>query len=331
MMTGGDAGGKVIKEGFMHFSLGENLGDIVTQIVREKAWYQLNRDGAILSLISSLPGITRKQCEQVIDGTLRLKTNKDKQTMRLVKDNYAPPDLKKMREEVEDVIEKAEFAAEHHRIGRNRLFITGNEEEEILHEVRELREMADLNIWKAHASASSLLRWVYDFHNANREQLYREYKDLKKEPEGEEEPEKHDTFDEMMKDIKTGALVQIEGMNLDPEQKRRMQRLVLSEGHDPDLKEDPGFESDTGWLDRKGKYWGCELGLHIPLAGKLVKEFFPDHQGDAEQKLEAEGWMKCTGGRWYETEKPPTAEQRWTFKQWEKKHTTKKYTARGDY
>lgn len=235
---------------YAHFSLGSNLGNIVTNIVREKAWYQGNRDGAILSLLRSLQGITIPQCEQVIDGTLKLKTNRDKLTMRLVKDHWTPPPPKPLEPEV---------------------------------------------------------------------------------PE-EPTPVEPGPSDDLMDGLKARALVAVAGMNLGPEQRERMQRLVMSEGHDPDLKEDPEFENDSGWLDREGRYWGCELGLHIVLADKLAKAFFPDYDGDnAERRLEVEGWMKCTGGHWYETEMPPTSEQRYTFKRWEKKHTVRKYYSRRDY
>jgi hypothetical protein len=108
---------------------------------------------------------------------------------------------------------------------------------------------------------------------------------------------------------------------MDPEMKERMLRLTDSQFHDADIKEDPKFENDTGWLDREGRYFGCELGLHITLAEKLAKEFYPKEikEGmmvNGEHILEKNGWMKCTGRQWYTTELPPNEVQVRAFKKW---------------
>jgi hypothetical protein len=340
--------GKVIEQGVMHFSLGENFGQIITDLVRERAWYDCNREAAILILVENMD-MEAKLARQIIDGKKKLVTNEDKKTVSPVKDNWKPPDFKGMKKEIDAVIEETEEVLYPNlRSGTSAQLrmLSEREQAEMSVELREVKEMLKMNIWKALARAKNLRAWIEDTtnfvsrqHLIQLEQAREKVGDFKSadEPAPAEVSATYKPNDPLaddpLKAMKLDALVRLEaaGVNLDPEAKRRMQGLVLSMGKDPDCKEDPEFKYDSGWLDREGRYWGCEIGLHIALGEKLVEKFFPGNEMDAERRLESEGWMKCTGAVWFETEMKPTAEQRYTFKQWEKKHTTKKYYARSDY
>lgn len=51
--------------------LGENFGDMYTDMVREIAWYECKRDRAIVMLIDSMCSMTTSQAELIIDGTMK--------------------------------------------------------------------------------------------------------------------------------------------------------------------------------------------------------------------------------------------------------------------
>ena len=329
----------IVERGVAYFRLGENFGQMITDLVRERAWQDCNRDAAILILVEDMdmaPGLAR----QIIDGKMKLVTNKDKVTVRAVKDNWKHPDFEGMEKEVNALMNEARSVLYPDMLrgtsGQLRM-LTDKEQDEMGVALRDVKEMLKMNIWKALERAKFLVEWIesathYESrqHVVQRMQIEAGVGDF--EPADEEgENEEHDP----LADIKADVKARIEEMPLPPEDKERMTRLVDSQGEEADVEEDPTFKSDTGWLDREGHYWGCLMGLHIQLAEKLVEKFFPSKvEGDyaqkarnAERLLEEEGWMKCTGRQWYETEKPPTPSQKSTLKKWCEKWTISKYHA----
>lgn len=326
---------------YLHFSLGENFGQLITDIAREKAWYDCHESAGILMLIEGV-GVSPDEARAVVHGKMKLVTNKDKKTVHLTEDNWTPPDFKKMREKISKAITKAQEIIEIDGWQKDRLILSEKEKLQVQIEIKDIKELTEMNIWKGHQRAIDLERWMLDIHNQNRERLREIYADIKKKKKQIKKFEK-ETVPNIMEEVKQNAIEHIEMSNLLPENKERMKRLVNNTDKVVDeIKEDPTFESDTGWLDREGHYWGCELGLHIQLAERLAELFFPitvtaedaSHphiNRNAERKLEEEGWMKCTGRIWYETEKKPTHAQMRTFDKWCQKWEVHKYHAKGDY
>jgi Fe-S cluster biosynthesis and repair protein YggX len=328
----------IVERGVAYFRLGENFGQMITDLVRERAWQECQRDAAILILVDNMD-MPVDLARQIIDGKMKLVTNKDKVTVRAVKDKWKHPDFEGMEKEVNTLMNEARSVLypdmPRGTSGQLRM-LTDKEQDEMRVALRDVKEMLKMNIWKALERAKFLIEWIesatnYESrrHVIQRMQIEAGVGDFGPADE-EGENEEHD----LLADIKADVKARIEEMPLDPEQKERLLRLADSQGKDPDLVEDPTFEHDTGWLDREGHYWGCEMGLHIAFADKLVGKFFPI-EGDtssqrarnAERFLEEEGWMKCTGRVWYETEKPPTPSQKSTLKKWCEKWTISKYHA----
>ena len=318
MIKEGEIDKNVVERGVVHFSIGESFGALITDMAREKAWYGCQRAEGILFLMRGLGGIDMETAEKVVDGKLKLVTNDDHKTLHEEKDTWTPPDFKAMEKEIEAMLEEAREMTKHDQNYHRHLFLTDHERDEIGVEIHDIEYMVKQNIWKALEQANRLKPLILDWHNQGREDLRLRFR--KPSRDDDELPEPMDLLDQLKKDTKA----RIESMPMDPEMKERMLRLTDSQFHDPDIKEDPKFEYDTGWLDRDGHYFSCEMGLHIALAGKLFEQFFPIIEGEtnlqkaknAEGWLEEQGWMKCTGRHWYTTEKPPTEAQIRAFKKW---------------
>lgn len=325
----------IVERGVAYFRLGENFGQMITNLVRERAWQDCNRDAAILILVENMD-MEADLAREIIDGKMKLVTNKDKKTVRAVKDNWKHPDFEGMEKEVETLMNEARGVlypdTPRGQSGQLRM-LTEEKADEMRVELREVKEMLKMNIWKALERAKFLVAWIesatnYESreHIIQRMQIEAGVGDFKIADE-EGENEEHDP----LADIKDDAKERIENSDLDEESKARMSALIDSQGKDADVFEDKEFKYDSGWLDREGHYWGCAIGLHIDLAGKLVEKFFrvpdTDNQSarNAERFLEVEGWMKCTGRQWFETEKPPTPSQKNTLKKWCEKWTMSKY------
>jgi hypothetical protein len=272
---------------------------------------------------------------QIIDGKMKFVTNKDKQTVSPVEDNWKHPDFEGMEKEVGALIKEATGVLypdiPRGQSGQLRM-LTEREADEMRVALREVKEMLKMNIRMARDMAKYLMARIESAtHYESREHIIQrmqieagvgDFKIADKEGEYEE----HDP----LADIKDDAKERIENSDLDGETKARMKALIDSQGKEADVFEDTEFKYDSGWLDREGHYWGCAIGLHIDLADKLVRKFFPEKVKEnetlnGERILEVEGWMKCTGRQWCETEKPPTPSQKNTLKKWCEKWTMSKY------
>ena len=297
---------RVIERGVLHFSLGEDFGQLITNIAREKAWNDLKEGDAIVMLIEGLD-CDPNQAREVIHGKKKFVTNDDHKTVRIVDDNWSPPDFEAIKTEIYKAVQTAK---DYIRPGK---LLLG--ERDILNievEIEDINKFIKLDIWEARNRAKALERFVLDIHNENREKMRDTFKDAHAKPLGFAEGD-------IMAQLKADSKARIEEMPLDPEMKARMLRFADGMDTDVDIRADPKFKSDTGWLDREGHYWACELGKHIPLAEQLVERFFPTFDGNAEKRLENEGWMKCTGCQWYSGDVNPNAAQQTAFKKWVKK------------
>ena len=344
MIKEGEIDKNVVEHGVLHFGIGESFGQLMTDMAREKAWYGCQRAEGILFLMRGLGGIDMETAEKVVDGKLKLVSNDDHQTLHEEKDNWTPPDFEKMLKEIAEymkyggyVLDSGKFkkliregsAAYRARPRSWRDFLSEQTQLNIELEARRINELLEMNIWKARDAARLFKEWLHDLmlENSRRFKAY------------EKAEEKADAITagttSILEELKEDTKARIAALPMDPEMKERMLRLTDSQFHDADIQEDPEFKYDTGWLDREGHYYSCEMGLHIALADKIVKELLPrtSMEGDthteqaknAERVLEELGWMKCTGRHWYTTEKPPTEAQIRAFKMWCEKWPQYKY------
>ena len=327
-MTKNDKGPEGEKVEHLHFSLGEDFGQLITDLAREKAWNDCKEGDGIIMLIEGLD-CSPDQARAVINGKKRFVTNDDHVTLGFVDDDWTPPDFKGMQKEVDSVLEDAEKLLEtvestcysYLMSERDRCIIRGD--------IADVRELAELNLWKAGSRLACLKDWASDIRGRMNEDTIG---DKARKVTGEFNED--DDFDlDPLKALAEDTKARIDSMPMDPEMKERMKRLADSQlisGDHEKVVEDLKFKSDTGWLDRDGRYWGCELGRHIPYAEKLMVMFFPDTEGDGEKILNKFGWMKCTGKQWWTGELAPDAAQQKTFKKWVRKWG-KRYKYNGVY
>lgn len=334
MIKEGEVDKNVVERGVLHFGIGDGFGTLMTDMAREKAWYGCQRAEGILFLMRGLGGIDMETAEKVVDGKLKLVTNDDHKTLHEEKDKWTPPDFKEMLKEIAEymkyggyVLDDGKFknsireGSTAYRASRPhswRDMLPERDRLNITLEAQRVNELLETNIWKARDAARQFKDWLHELMLDN-SQRFKAY----------EESDTKETADVMgttsiLDQLKEDTKARIAAMPMDPEIKERMLRLTDSQFHDADIKEDPKFEYDTGWLDRDGHYFSCEMGLHIALAAKLFEKFFPIIEGEtnsqksknAEGWLEEQGWMKCTGRMWYTTDKPPSEAQIIAFKKW---------------
>jgi hypothetical protein len=86
----------------------------------------------------------------------------------------------------------------------------------------------------------------------------------------------------------------------------------LPEPPRPPLKPHPRIVTDTGWLDREGKFYPCGYQEHIRTATYIVEDMGLEEPpiGGAERLLEEKGWIKLAGhGGAFQGERKPTKRQ----------------------
>jgi len=87
----------------------------------------------------------------------------------------------------------------------------------------------------------------------------------------------------------------------------------------PPLKPHPRIVTDTGWLDRSGKFYPCGYQEHIRTATFIVEDMGLEEPplGGAERLLEEKGWVKLAGRNGpFEGEKKPTKRQEKALLEW---------------
>lgn len=59
-------------------------------------------------------------------------------------------------------------------------------------------------------------------------------------------------------------------------------------------------KTSNGWLSPNGTFYSCDYCGHWRLAGSIIEtEKIPlKSEEDQEDKLEREGWLKLSGGKW---------------------------------
>ena len=118
--------------------------------------------------------------------------------------------------------------------------------------------------------------------------------------------------------------IEIESTKFGEDAKGRMLRISRGQANArrglTRITKDPAFNFDTGWLDPKGCYYGCELGEHIELSQQLAETIYPKSgSANGERVLETKGWVKCTGAVWLWGETKLTQKQIDTLYDWAKK------------
>jgi len=351
--------GKTIKKGILHFSLGDGFGEMVTNIAREKAWYTLKEGDAILMLIENLDVTPDQAREIIHGKKKLITNDDHKTVSLIDDNWTPPDFTKMKKEihryieNAENLLEKANkgklfiysdderyINAEIWRIRRMREVNIWEAHEQatalermILDIHNEHREEArerfkDTKVRKEFMGNPVLDDDTQEIFDELDEIIDEAEKDLFTEQQkaaldAERKAVTH--FKEVMAKrspidaVKENAMLQIATSDLDPKFKERAMRYIEGMDQPIKIKVDRTFEYDTGWLDREGKYYSCEIGQHIRLADMLVDEFYPNVTGDPEQILEERGWMKCTGASWYETKRRPTQAQLRTIERWKEK------------
>lgn len=308
-----------------HFSLADGFGQQFTDILREMAWDDLDRNAAIVKAMTSMPDMSREQVEELLDGRKKLITAPDGASVEFVDDDWTPPtkELEQAKAEIEEMLKKVAG------VGGNHDNLRSIDVQYIHTTAAAIMDYQRMNMWKAASRARGLCKLI---------KVLREEAELAEQKAYEENARLDKMADDlrrgtqdMMKSARVEAAVRVAESNLPDEQKVRLLRTMKGQADamagKVEIALDSKFECDTGWLSPDGKFYGCEIGQHIALSGLLKDKLFPDGMGDAEQTLEKHGWMKCTGAEWYETDKKPTRQQRSALNKWMAKWPNHKYHA----
>jgi len=297
--------------GYMTFGIDPNFGQMFTEMVRQRAWWECERDKAKLMLLESLKGITGKQADDIIDGRMKLVTV-NRGTVESVEDNWTPPyeEMETARAYIEETLLFCKVHTESFNEEKS-CFQTVNwawadmlpkgDKLFLMNESDAIRDLMKRNIWEAKSRAYTLRKVAHDMMIANSG----DFKEKRQRAKDREKEERSDTIRGSVLDrVYDGAKQMIENSDLDPEMKERMIRI--NEGQKQRMKEgetkivpDAHYDFDTGWLDRNGIYYGCEVGQHINLAQELAKRFVNPKTKNGERDLEVAGWVKCSDKRWY--------------------------------
>ena len=303
----------------MHFKLGENLGGVITSLVREMAWDEGRISDAILFLVDINPVVTPDIAREVINGKRQVVTH-DESHLILKEDSWEAPDLAPDLENMKKFIENVCALSE----GRNYMgrewspvgiHYKHNPDKYAREDRISIKEIEKFNVVVAHKKAQRLLTYLNDKTRSYYAEIIVGSAD------------NTNVLTEMPKLLNklddASLLSQFDRIE-DPVERERLKRIekgiLTVDG--VTVKKDPKFKDDTGWLNRAGEYFSCELGQHIALADLIVEEMFPLWRPDEEtpnpQKfLEDSGWVKCTGREWhYMSKKYLTQKQLETLSKW---------------
>jgi hypothetical protein len=305
------------RHGVMHFRLGGNMGKQYTEMLREKAWYDCKRADAILEGMDILHGISRAQVESILDGKKKLITADDKIYMKVVKDDWTPPDYKKMEKEIHEVLQFVGFERGNvERYKRRGSFynwsdmLPESERLQLDSEASAVLEIMNWNIWKAHSMSRSLKSYAEYLMKlnskrfvANAELIDTKFKLGMGTPEDSQDMQVIGKTLDVLEELEKDAITNIATSDMPEEMKRRL--ILVAKGQSDarrfgvNITEDKEFKFDTGWLNPKGVYYGCQLGQHIEMGEKLAKTYYADAiSGNYERTLETHGWVKVSGGQW---------------------------------
>lgn len=331
------------QHGTLHFGLGDTGGDLITNLVRQVAWWESNRDRAILMLLKSFQGLEIHHAEQIIDGEFKLVT-KDRGTVEMVKETDWKPPYAEI-EEANKVINDA-FAYISFPTGKKVLGGTWfNHLPEVVrlqlhNEAIQISKLRQTNIWEAKHRASFLHEWALEEMRKNAVLMGEKFKSVKetKEKRFKRIKEREKMFDDTLDLLKAEAMTNIALSDMPMEEKERL--LRITDGQVDAMKgkvkieADTEFKFDTGWLTTDGTYYGCKPGQHIELSRLLAEKIFPKERKEQknlkdgeffkadrnpEEVLERNCWIKCTGKKWfYSGQEKLTPEQIGAIRGWAK-------------
>lgn len=301
----------------LYFSLGENFGQLVTDIAREKAWNDCKEAEAILFLMDNFD-MSKEYARDIVHGKLKLETCEDGKTVKTKPDNFTPPDFEKLKKEIEKEAKHVFKNNNSKRSWMQSIYSFFNEEEINIAEnmARDILETLNYNV----LSAKKKLLILENFRNNVRQRLRhvftREFSEYKKD----ENCQKLDS--EVLEELKKNALSKIASSDMDEKSKRHIMRVMEGQTEamtkDIPAEVDNKFKYDTGWLSPEGIYYGCKPGQHIALSETIVTDILGiETTTDYETYLENQDWAKCTDKDWWHVENL-TTQQKLTIRNWAK-------------
>lgn len=153
---------EIIKSGTLHMSLGENFGDMYTDMVREIAWYECKREKAIVMLMSTMSGMRVDHAESIIDGTMKLKTIEDGKKCSMIKDNWKSPkkEIEVKKKEIDEVlayIQLSGYEVETNPLRKSWFTFLPEDRQLYLWNIgRGVAKLMETNIWEASNEAKYL-------------------------------------------------------------------------------------------------------------------------------------------------------------------------------
>ena len=313
----------------LHMKLGDSAGQLVTDLAREKAWQNGQKAEGVLTLMRCCIGMDDHQATQIIEGKAKLITADDEVSMVMVSDDWEAPDEEVMIQEILGYVDYAGLTGVSLRNQQLRIpfkemryfgpEVRSNDNLRLEVEARRVLETAKSNLILGLKHARELHLWSLSVFGPDGTYARRaEEEEEALERMGQEE--KGAPLDDLLAATQA-SIASIPGMG--PEVQERLLRGAkgITDGLQGRVRAVPDetFEHDTGWMDRNGTYYGCEVGQHIFLSKILVNRDFSGSKGDPQQVLEGLGWLPCTGRQWTSTDKLPTTNQiaaleRWTDK-----------------
>lgn len=310
------------KSGVVYFRLADSFGQLMTDLAREYAWDECDENKAIVSLMESMPDLTPDIIRQIIQGKKRLKTNEDHTTVKLVDDNWSPPDFKEIEKEIDEVLAYVDSPGYGDKpYSGHSYFWTLSEKIQIeLHGIaRDIIEMKKHNIWKAKDLARMLKSVADDRMRANSEE-FREAEEQSKYGHSRKASERASS--DVISELESENLARIATSDLPEEEKRRLLTVSLGQSRarkgETKIFIDKEFKFDTAWVSPEGIYYGCHPGEHIALSELLAEKFYSPGVSNLERFLEEKGWLKCSNQHWHFVESP-TKKQADTVMEWSMK------------
>lgn len=84
----------------VHFGLGDNYGDLLTEALRNVAYYNKNMNAAMLQMGQEFPDLDVESAEKILNGEMKFQTENDGIHIVIVNDNWTPPNWNEIVERV---------------------------------------------------------------------------------------------------------------------------------------------------------------------------------------------------------------------------------------
>lgn len=298
------------QHGYLTMGIGENFGNLFTEMVRNTAWMDCKRDKAILMLLKAMQGMDIGQAETIIDGKNKLVT-KDRGGCSMVEDTeWSPPyeRIKEMKDAIAKVFNYIGFPAS--TSNKKPLggcwydHLTSRDSAKLDDEARIISQLEETNIWQAGSRAKFLQDYAEHIMRENAKSRGDSFRATKLKRTVLTDAEQVKVNNGLLDEMKAMAISNIAQSDMPEDMKKRMIRVAdgqidAMQGK-VQIVEDEKFVFDTGWLAPNGVYYGCKPGQHIDLSDQLAKANLGQEAGmNAEYSLEQAGWAKCSGTNWY--------------------------------